>query len=292
MDMKFKRDFVAERPVARHCAALLRPGPGQAELVNALARTGERLARELVAALAPLLGGEEPQVDCSRPERSSYSDYATMQVMGHRNLGAYTLYGAGPDNARLLGMVAGETVLQLVDRAFGGSGAAMADLPRELPLSAELMVQRLEGMIAAQGADRLGVIRAERRRQPFANDEEIAALVLMVREADRKPWSIELAFPFDTLAGFYANGDRPPAAHDHGPADPMAAPFADVPLAVSAVLVDVRLPLAAISALEVGQVLPVPVARAVPLRAAGQTIGHGTVGAVDDRLAVQLAQVF
>jgi len=303
MDMKFERDFVAERPVARHCAALLRPGPGQTELVNALARTGERLARELVAALAPLLGGDEPQVDCSRPERSSYSDYATMQVMGHRNLGTYTLYGAGPDNARLLGMVAGETVLQLVDRAFGGSGAAMADLPRELPLSAELMVQRLEGMIAARlaaalGADDAEAIRPLRREgnidhlQPFANDEEITALVLTVREADRKPWSIELAFPFDTLAGFYANGDRPPAAHDHGPADPMAAPFADVPLAVSAVLVDVRLPLAAISALEVGQVLPVPVARAVPLRAAGQTIGHGTVGAVDDRLAVQLAQVF
>jgi flagellar motor switch protein FliM len=61
---------------------------------------------------------------------------------------------------------------------------------------------------------------------------------------------------------------------------------------VSAVLVDIRLPLAAISALEVGQILPVPVARAVPVRVGGQTIAHGTVGALDDRLAVQLTHAF
>ena len=116
--MKPEREFVAERVVASHCPQLLRPGASQADLVTALSRTAEKLARELGSALAGLLGGDEPLVECSRPERTVYSDYATMQVMGHRNLGAYTLFGAGAGNDRILGMVAGEVVLRLVDRAW------------------------------------------------------------------------------------------------------------------------------------------------------------------------------
>lgn len=301
--MKPEREFVAERVVANHCAQLLRPGPNQTELVTALTRAAERLAREMAAALAGLLGGEEPLVECSRPERTVYSDYATMQVMGHRNLGAYTLFGAGQANDRILGMVAGEVVLRLVDRAFGGAGVAPQQLPRELPLSAQLMVQRLEGLIAgclaaALGAETTDAIRPLRREgnidhlAPFGNDEQIVALVFSVTEPGRPAWAIEMAFPYDTLATLFANGQRPPASGDHAPADPRETPFADVPLPLSAVLVDIRLPLAAISALEVGQILPVPVARAVPLCVGGQAIGRGTVGAVDDRLAVQLSQVF
>lgn len=301
--MKPEREFVAERVVARHCAQLLRPGPSQSDLVTALVRTADKLARELAAALAGLLGGEEPLVECSRPERTVYSDYATMQVMGHRNLGAYTLFGAGQSNDRILGMVAGEVVLRLVDRAFGGAGVAPQQLPRELPLSAQLMVHRLEAMLsaclaAALGAETADAIRPLRREgdidhlAPFGNDEQIVALVFSITEPGRAAWAIEIAFPYDTLATLFGNGQRPPASGDHPPADPNDAPFAQVPLPVSAVLVDMRLPLAAISALEVGQVLPVPVARAVPLRVGGQTVAHGTVGAVDDRLAVQLSQVF
>ncbi|KPF52303.1 flagellar motor switch protein FliM [Novosphingobium capsulatum] len=301
--MKPEREFVAERVVASHCPQLLRPGASQADLVTALSRTAEKLARELGSALAGLLGGDEPLVECSRPERTVYSDYATMQVMGHRNLGAYTLFGAGAANDRILGMVAGEVVLRLVDRAFGGAGVAPQQLPRELPLSAELMVHRLEAMLAgclasALGAETADVIRPLRREgnidhlAPFGNDEHIVALVFSITEPGRPAWAIEMAFPYDTLAALFANGERPPASAEHAPADPRAAPFADVPLPLSAVLVDMRVPLAAISALEVGQILPVPVARAVPLRVAGQTIGHGTVGAVDDRLAVQLSQIF
>jgi flagellar motor switch protein FliM len=158
---------------------------------------------------------------------------------------------------------------------------APQQLPRELPLSAQLMVQRLEGLIAgclaaALGAETTDAIRPLRREgnidhlAPFGNDEPIVALVFSVTEPGRPAWAIEMAFPYDTLATLFANGQRPPASGDHAPADPREAPFADVPLPLSAVLVDIRLPLAAISALEVGQILPVPVARAVPLCVGGR----------------------
>ena len=204
---------------------------------------------------------------------------------------------------RLLTSIDADAVLRLVDRAFGGPGEAPHPLPRELPLSAELMVQRLEGVVAgrlgaALGSDDPAAIRPLRREsglaqlQPFAEGTRLAVLELSVREGSRAPWTIRIAFPFNTLADLFGHGERPPVASGpSGPADPTSEPFAQMPLPISAVLVDVALPLSAISALEVGQILSVPIARSVPLRAAGQTVAHGSIGAVDDRVAVQLTQL-
>ena len=69
-------------------------------------------------------------------------------------------------------------------------------------------------------------------------------------------------------------------------------PFGAMPLSLSAVLVDMALPVSTISALQPGQVLPVSVARSIPLKAGGQTIAHGTIGALDDRVAVQITHAF
>ena len=48
----------------------------------------------------------------------------------------------------------------------------------------------------------------------------------------------------------------------------------------------------AIAALQPGQILPVAVARSIPLKGGGKTIAHGTIGAMDDRVAVQITQAF
>ena len=71
-----------------------------------------------------------------------------------------------------------------------------------------------------------------------------------------------------------------------------AAPFADLPLPLSAVLVDMPVPFTTLTRLAVGQVLPVSVARNVPLRVGDQTIAHGSVGMADDRVAIQITRAF
>ena len=291
--------FVAERALASHCPALLRPGPGPADLLPALARTAERLAKALRGALAPMLGGEPPMVACEAPVEIDWADYAASNA----GLVAHSLFGAGAQAMRLLASVDAEAVLRLVDRAFGGPGEPPHPLPRELPLSAELMVQRLETVVAgrlgaALGSDDPAAIRPLRRDtslaqlQPFADAPRLAVLTLTVTEGTRAPWAIRVAFPFETLADLFGHGERPPVASGSaGPADPLGEPFGDMPMPISAVLVDVALPLSAISGLEVGQILSVPIARSVPLRVAGQTVAHGSIGAVDDRVAVQLTQL-
>jgi flagellar motor switch protein FliM len=52
-----------------------------------------------------------------------------------------------------------------------------------------------------------------------------------------------------------------------------------------------KVPLATVSRLEPGMVLPVAVARAVPIHAGAAVIAHGTVGAQDDRVAVKLTHI-
>ncbi|MBX9884516.1 MAG: FliM/FliN family flagellar motor switch protein [Novosphingobium sp.] len=293
--MKPERPLVAQRPLARHSEALLRPAPAAAELLPVLARAGDTLARKLRLGLAPVHGGEAAMVECSAPAEMTAGSFAPPGLV------AISLHAAGAGAHPLLSVIEGETVLRLLDRAFGGPGEAPSPLPRELPLSAELMVQRIETLVAAPLAATLGLEGGIRPLRRAANLVELAALpantalavlTFSIREGARPAWSLRLGFPMAVLADLTgAARPAPGPVRAAAPADPQAPPFADMPLTVRAVLVDVSLPLATLSALEVGQVLAVSIARNVPLRIGEVHVGHGTVGAVDDRTALQLTQL-
>lgn len=296
--MKPQRAFVAERAAAQHCAELLRRGPEPAELLPQLARLGDHFARQLADGLAALDGGETPAVTPTPVRETSFAELAS----GVGALAANSLLTAGAVAVPLLASLDAGAVLRLVDKAFGGRGEAPVTLPDRFPLSAQLMIQRVEAMVverlcAALGAD--GAVRALRRDgdlqelAPFRADTPLAVLKLEVMEGLRAPWLVTLALPFATLAELFGHGDRPPAALAAAPrpANPAAAPFADVPLPLTAVLVDMQVPLATISALEPGMVLPVAVARAVPLSVGGSVIARGTVGAQDDRVAIKISTI-
>jgi len=295
--MKPERPLVAQRPLARHSPALLRPAPGAAELLPVLGRAGERLARALRLALAPLHGGEAAMVECAAPAQQ------TLGASAPTGLASISLLAAGPAAHPVLALVEGETLLRLLDRAFGGPGEAPSPLPRELPLSAELMAGRIEALIAAPLAAALGIDDAVQPQRRAATVAELAALPettplavlsFSIREGARPAWTLRLAVPIAALAALLGTDPQRSAAAPPrrvALASPDTAPFADLPLTLRAILVDVPLPLATLSRLEVGQVLAVPVARNVPLRAGETVVGHGTIGAVDDRVAIQLTQI-
>lgn len=294
--MKPERAFIAERAIARHDPALLRPGPSAAELLPALARMSERLAKAVRGALGPLLGGAEPQINLMKPMETDFADFCSEVPRLAAN--CLMQLGASP----FMVSIEGESVLRLVDRAFGGPGDTPASLPKEFPLSAELMIGRIEQVVATALTVALGgnggVIRSVRRDvslaqlQAMPDATKIASLLLNVVEQGRMPWAISIAFPLDTLGVMFAHGDtRRPARAPRGPASPTDAPFADLPVELAAVLVDMKLPLAAVSALRVGQILPVPIARNVPIKVGGKTYACGTVGALEDRVAIQITQL-
>lgn len=295
--MKSEHAFIAERKAAQHCAELLRRGSQPVDPVPALARLGERIARQIAPLLGTLLGGDAPVVTALTP--SELSEAALQEQVGP--LAANSLLAPGAPGVTLLASVDGTAVLRLVDRAFGGTGAAGGPLPSEFPLSAELMIQRLERVLTQALGEALGhsEVRALRRDAqlselaPFPAGAKLIALQLEVVEAAKAPWKLTFALPLVMLPKLLGSGEGAVSAAPGAPrgANPAAAPFADVPLPISATLVDMQISLALVAALEPGSVLPVAVARAVPLVIGAATIAHGTIGAQDDRVAVRLTQI-
>ena len=298
--MKPDHAFIAERVAAQHCAELLRRGPEPLALLPMLERLGERLARLLAPALAPLCGGEAPSITALPPRELGAAEL-TEQI---GPLAANSLLLVGAQDAPLLASVEAKAVLRLVDRAFGGRGEVASPLPQAFPISAELMMARIELLLVQRLGQALGydageAVRALRRHgsltelAPFTAAPRLAVMVLEVVEGVRAPWTITLALPFATLADLFGHGSRAPAAHgpDSRAANPAGQPFAAVPLLLTAMLVDMNISVAALAALEPGQILPVAVARNVPLRIGNKTIAHGSIGAQDDRIAVQITQL-
>lgn len=291
--------LIAERALARHDPVLVRPGPDQADVAAALDAAIERLRRTLRGALARICAGTEPDIAVDPPVEGTLAD------LSDEALTAYSTYDVLPVGERMLTAIDATAVLRLVDRAFGGPGEAPSPLPRELPVSAELMVARIEAILAERLAAALAgpgqaplAIRPVRRDRslaqlrPFDRATRLTLIDITISEGTRAPWPIRLAIPSAALP--MMAGVTAPASASAVPARaaaPDAVPFADVPLPVIALLVDTRLPLRTVSALEVGQVLALPIARSVPLVIGRRTLGHGAIGAVDDRVAIQMTQL-
>lgn len=298
--MKPERGFVAERALAQHSAMLLRPGPSSTELVAALDRAGQRIAKVLPRALAPLIGDVRLDLARAIPQKTSFGDYELYSAP----LAANCLLGTGPSAAPLLVVIDAPAVLTLVDRAFGGAGLPPETMPRAFPLAAELAIARLEALLGAAISSGLGgraePVRPLRRDgdlaqlAPFTSDTALAVLSFKIEEAGRAAWTIDIAFPLSTLEMLFGVGggskdqQSPSVRREPRTPDPFAEPFATMPLQLSAVLVDMALPLSALADLEPGQVLPVMVARRVPLRIGEVTLAHGSVGEADERIAIQI----
>lgn len=294
--MNTQHSFVAERAAAQHCAELLRTGPSPAELLPALHRAGERVARLLAPAFADLLGGDDPKVTVAAPEQLNEADL-DLEV---GPLAANSVIASHAAGLTLLASIDGQAMLRLVDRAFGGLGETAGPLPDCFPLSAEMMIQRLDEMLVACLSAGLALpdlvsLRRESKLaqlQPFAKGTRLAAMRLEITEGRRAPWQVLLALPLEQLTQLPGGGNGgSKAQRSPATADPLDPPFADMPLPLTARLVDMRVPLSALAALAPGLVLPVAVARAVPLAIGETVIARGTVGSNDDRVAVKLTQL-
>lgn len=294
--MNTRHSFVAERVAAQHCPELLRSGPNPAELLPALRRAGECVARHLSMALADLLGGDEPNAKVTPAEQMKECDL-DLEV---GPLAANSLLGSPSSGLSLLASIDGQATLRLVDRAFGGPGETTGPLPESFPLSAEIMIQRLDRILVdclSRGLAVPDLVSMRRdcrlfQLMPFPADTRLAAMRIEITEGARAPWQVLIAVPLDQLPSLLGNGlaeGKPARAAE--PAAPDAAPFADITLPLSARLVDMRMPLSALAKLEPGTVLPVAVARAVPIAIGETIIARGTVGAADDRVAVKLTQI-
>lgn len=295
--MKPERSFIADRALAQHCPELIRSGgegSAPAELLPALGRVGTKLSRVFAAALAPLTGGQNVVIQVGPPREVT----AAVLAAEIAPLAANSLLSLG--NASLLASFDAGAVLRMIDRAFGGKGQTPALLPATFPASAGVVIRQLEAMIAQGFAAATGASLEPVRRngnlaelEAYPDAAPLAVLTLTVSEAGAETWPILLALPLAALGGLVGEGGQaPPRAAAPRQTNPAEEPYCDLPLTLSAVIIDMRLPMSALTELQPGSLLPVSVARNVPLRIGDKTIAHGAIGSVDDRVAIQITQAF
>lgn len=274
------RSFIAAAPAAQHCPELIRHGPDPADLVPRWQALGPRLAAALAPRLAPVLGGIRPRISLSSDEAMPPLT-ATSRIVRRHCSTPLTL------------TIDGLAVLRLIDRAFGGPGQVAPPYPASLPPSARMVGELIEAALTMALGEVLGLESAALTVTPGASELPPPApgcdLVLAIDQPGTPAWTIKLSLPQAGLVEWLV----PRRARPAGPrsADPAAPPFADLPLPLSARLVDMRLPLSAVARLTPGMVLPVAVARAVPVEVGGVVIARGTVGNQDDRIAIKLTHI-
>lgn len=278
--------FIAAGRAAQHCPELFPAEPDPAELTPRWHELGESLAKALAPKLAALLDGNLPVIEVT-------GDSAPLPGLAASAL----ILREGMDGALHLG-IEGTAVLRLVDRAFGGSGDTPNPMPNNFPPSATLLIERLEGMVLQALGEAFAIaqddftirLRSQNMAALPLRSGASAGLTLTVAEAGRPVWVISLTLPQAALPAWLTAAPRRQRATE-ATTNPAAAPFAEVPLQLRATLVDMSVPLSTAAALAPGMVVPVAVARAVPLSAGGNVIARGTVGLQDDCVALKLTQI-
>lgn len=290
--MKPERTLKAAGLAVSHCEALFRQSGEQVDLLPEFGKLGERLARAIAPSLAAFSGGKAPEVRVESVTRMNGGELAGKILP----LAANSVLGSEDGSHRLLLSIDGAAILAQLDRTFGGTGEITEALPKTLPLSADLLAQRLEKMVTEAldqfVTDLAPLAVAERDTSyptisPYRKADSLAVLTLEIEDAGLKSWTMIVATKAETLPSIVSPPSSP-KRRERRKSGPLDDPFAGVPLTVEAVLAEMRIPLSRLAAFAPGQTIPIPVARAVPLRVGGTIIAKGTVGELEDRAALQL----
>lgn len=285
------------RRAASHCGELLRPSEPPSEIGPEFERFGARLA----AALTQCMGeaANDPEV---RVTALGVDTLATDQFAGHcAQLAALSVHRFGVAGHALCLALDGGLLLSLLDRTFGGSGKVAGQLPAVLPPTARLMSRRIEQRVVAAVAAELGGLEFRTdedgaggtTRAPFAPDTELTALAIEVAAESGQSWRHVIAVESAALTSLLPKrASAPRTAVSRRKPGVTEAPFADLPLAASARLVDMAMPLHRLASIEPGTVLPIIVSRSVPLQVGEIVLARGTVGEVDDQVALQISHTF
>lgn len=294
--MSRKADSKAAKPTAQHCAELIKPGVVPADMVAEFERFGARTAPALRKVVSEAFSDPSVQV---RPKGVRAVKPAEL-AKAFGPLAACSLYDLGNSGRQALLAIDGQAMLEQLDRVLGGTGELGEDLPSELPVSATLFAQRLAQLImAAVSAETEGVeataAAAEIDLQevlPYPSSAELALLEFEVGSGESRPWKLQLAVETAALPSLLP---RQAADGTTGMASKKTlslTALADLPLPARATLVDMNISLQRLAHLEVGAVLPIMVARSVPLQVGDAIVARGTVGELDDQTALQITTSF
>lgn len=306
--MNLAQSFHPARPLAQHCAELTERGPRPEERAAYLSTWRRDIAREVAQDMADLLSGAKLEVSLSEAE--------TMRgALVYEKIGpvaANSLLRCGADDQIALLSLSIETAIALTDRSFGGSGEVEAPPPASLPRSAALLTEQVGKTIARAIArvsasdDATGavpgdvIVRSENasRLKPFTPSAICAVLAIEIKASDGAAWEGTLAMTANQLdsllPGLASNTPLKDVGQSEAKRDfarPDGPVFGSMPLPLHAVLAEFSVSLGQLERLAPGDTIPIAIARDIPLRLDTQLVASGSLGTMEDCMALKVTSV-
>lgn len=293
--MKSEPTFIAERALANHCPELLAGRADDEDSRKDLRSDfSETLCVQLARRLQPLLTGKPAKLKSEAGGAATGSSLA--QSIGPR--AANFLLECGSAGTRFLVSFDLRTADALTDRLFGGELFSDDDEVDSLAQSSILALERL-ALASAQAiaasacaSEEAKILRHHAnvaRLEPFPRGDYCLSWKITAQQDGAEDWQMLLAArEVDLDAMLSAEGNRSARLGGTARGDPLAAPFRHIPIPLRGILSEFRWPLSRIAALEPGELIPIALARDVPLKIGQRTLARGNIGTFDDRVALRL----
>ncbi len=299
MAPSFAPSFADARPVAQHCAELTERGPRPEERDQNISAWCRDLGHELAQELAQLFSGGKLRVTVTAPQILAGSQ--VFEKIGP--VAVNNLLRCGMDDQTMLLSLDFATAVALTDCSFGGMGDMPSEPPEVLPRSAGLLIEQCAGIFAQVIAISNGsseqvagdvLVRSEsvNRLKPFEAGAKVALFEVTLTIGDATQWKLLLAIADDRLGAVMPGGSAvAPRKADAVPSDGTKEPFAQMPLALEAVLSEFNMTLGRLEKLGPGDEIPLAMPTDLPLKIGEEVLAHGTLGTLENRLALKITRL-
>lgn len=275
--------------------------PAAAAAIGGLDKLGDRLARKLRALIEPYCGSR-PGVTAKAPDNTMFMMWDAC-VPSFVSLSLYRLL---PMKGVVTLRIDATLISQLVDRFYGGRGNSSPAEKIEFTPTETRLINRLSGQIMSAVVDSWAEIT---RLEPILASREtgIAQAEIMAADADvvvqsfevdlgvKEKFLIEIVYPHEGLAGIeMPAGTRrveEPKVRDAVWQAQLESRALQVRLPVKTVLARPNLKMSELMALKPGDVIPIHIARNLPLIVGDRVYAHGTVGEQDGVAAFMIEKL-
>lgn len=297
----FGDSFAGARPMAQHCAELIRSkGPRPEDRAADISAWCRDLGQELAQELSQLFTNGKLTVTVAQPEMLSGTD--VFERIGL--VAANSLLRCNSSGGTALFTLDFATAIALTDCSFGGDGHLPDQVPEQLPGSAALLVEQVAGMVAqaiavsngsAENARGDVLVRSESvtRLKPFAADGQVALFSIAILVSSGQQWSAHLAICEAALIDFLPGSENTATARRHSDLSDGAenGAFAEMPMQVEAVLSEIDMSLSQLERLSPGDEIPLAISGELPLRVGADILAHGKIGTLENRMALRVTRL-
>tara|TARA_R110002072_G_scaffold292544_3_gene461366 strand:- start:11094 stop:11996 length:903 start_codon:yes stop_codon:yes gene_type:complete len=280
---------------ASHCDELLSRAATPPDFANEFERFARQFAEHAQSSLGELCDCRALRGEIGELAQLPASDWLTQVATGN----VHSFFALGQERCGILVSTPVADLVAKFERILGGTGEIEEDYA-VLPASAARFAQQFEDRIAEtlrRSCDRREIAASASgsvvdQVAPFAAGERIWTATLSVTlSGSTRIWRVRLAASEAMLAKIVGSRAVSPATgRTIGARGLEGSAIAEVEMPLRAVLVDVPMSIARLAQLSPGSLIPVAVHRNVPLLIGNTIIAHGTVGEIDDRVALELTQ--